>query len=135
MGGIIWLASYPKSGNTWLRAVLSNYRDDGEEPADINELGGGPIASARSPFDDAVGVEASDLTEAEIERYRPRIYRQMAESSQETLFLKVHDAYAYTADGLPLMPKEATAGVIYIVRDPWTWCPRLRIIPACPSIG
>ena len=22
---IIWLASYPKSGNTWLRALLSNY--------------------------------------------------------------------------------------------------------------
>jgi len=22
---IIWLASYPKSGNTWLRALLANY--------------------------------------------------------------------------------------------------------------
>ena len=22
---IIWLASYPKSGNTWLRALLSSY--------------------------------------------------------------------------------------------------------------
>ena len=22
---IIWLASYPKSGNTWLRTVLANY--------------------------------------------------------------------------------------------------------------
>ena len=24
MGKIIWLASYPKSGNTWLRAFLAN---------------------------------------------------------------------------------------------------------------
>lgn len=24
MGGIIWLASYPKSGNTWMRAFLHN---------------------------------------------------------------------------------------------------------------
>jgi hypothetical protein len=118
MGGIIWLASYPKSGNTWLRAFLRNYRDDGEEPADINELGSGPIASARSTFDDEVGVEASDLTEAEIERYRPQVYRQMAENSQETLFLKIHDAYTYTVDELPLIPREATEGVVYIIRNP-----------------
>ena len=28
---IIWLASYPKSGNTWVRAMLSSllYTDDG----------------------------------------------------------------------------------------------------------
>ena len=24
---ILWLASYPKSGNTWLRALISNYLD------------------------------------------------------------------------------------------------------------
>jgi len=24
MGNILWLASYPKSGNTWLRAFLAN---------------------------------------------------------------------------------------------------------------
>ncbi len=24
MGGFIWLASYPKSGNTWTRAFLHN---------------------------------------------------------------------------------------------------------------
>ena len=44
---IVWLASYPKSGNTWLRAVLTSYlRDDGE-PASINALIGGPVASDR----------------------------------------------------------------------------------------
>lgn len=40
----VWLASYPKSGNTWLRAMLTNYlRNDSEggshdEPASINAL-------------------------------------------------------------------------------------------------
>ena len=38
---IVWLASYPKSGNTWLRVVLTNYlRDDGE-PTSINALADG----------------------------------------------------------------------------------------------
>ena len=29
MRGISWLASYPKSGNTWLRLFLASYRNDG----------------------------------------------------------------------------------------------------------
>jgi hypothetical protein len=32
MAGIYWLASYPKSGNTWLRAFLCNLLADGDEP-------------------------------------------------------------------------------------------------------
>jgi len=31
---IVWLASYPKSGNTWLRVLLANYLRDASEPAD-----------------------------------------------------------------------------------------------------
>ncbi|MEJ2083836.1 MAG: sulfotransferase, partial [Acidobacteriota bacterium] len=39
MTGIVWLASYPKSGNTWLRAFLMNFLDPGKRPVDINQLG------------------------------------------------------------------------------------------------
>jgi hypothetical protein len=39
-GGILWFASYPKSGNTWLRILLTNLRRDGKEPVDINEAAG-----------------------------------------------------------------------------------------------
>ena len=38
MGAIIWLASYPKSGNTWLRAFLFNLLRNPPQPASINEL-------------------------------------------------------------------------------------------------
>ena len=38
MAGIIWLASYPKSGNTWLRAFLHNLLRDPGRPYDINKL-------------------------------------------------------------------------------------------------
>ena len=40
MGRLIWLASYPKSGNTWVRAFLANLLGDSGRPADINRLGG-----------------------------------------------------------------------------------------------
>ena len=38
MGALIWLASYPKSGNTWLRAFLYNLLRNPPKPAPINEL-------------------------------------------------------------------------------------------------
>ena len=38
MGKIIWLASYPKSGNTWLRAFLHNFLRNPEEAYDLNRM-------------------------------------------------------------------------------------------------
>ena len=38
MGKIVWLASFPKSGNTWLRAFLHNLLADPKEAYDINAL-------------------------------------------------------------------------------------------------
>lgn len=125
MAGIFWLASYPKSGNTWMRIFLTNYLQNGEQPADINRLDGGPIASAREIFDDLVGVEASDLTLAEQELLRPRVYQEFAQSLEKDEFLKVHDAYTYNADNLPLFPPEASRGVIYILRNPLAVAPSL----------
>ncbi len=118
MGEIIWLASYPKSGNTWLRAFLTNCLRYESQPAHINALEGGPISAARHLFDEAVGIEASDLTPDEIECYRPAVHCYMAASSPSTLFLKIHDAYTYTAEGVPLVPVDATHGAIYILRNP-----------------
>ena len=42
----------------------------------------------------------------------------MSEKSKEPLFLKVHDAFTYTRFGYPLISKAATAGVIYLIRNP-----------------
>jgi len=118
VAGIIWLASYPKSGNTWLRTFLTNYQRDGDEPVDINGLNNSPIASARRAFDETVGVEASDLTPEEIDRYRPSVYSQIVENLEQSLFLKVHDAYTLNSEGQPLFPKSATQSVIYLIRNP-----------------
>ena len=38
MGALIWLASYPKSGNTWLRAFLHNLLLNPDHATDINKL-------------------------------------------------------------------------------------------------
>jgi hypothetical protein len=125
MPGIIWLASYPKSGNTWMRIFLTNYLRNGAAPADINHLDGGPIASAREIFDELVGVEASDLTQDELESLRPQVYEQFTQDLKQDEFLKVHDAYTFNSAGLPLFPPAASRAVINIIRNPLAIAPSL----------
>ena len=38
MGNIVWLASYPKSGNTWMRAFLANLIANRQDPVPLGEL-------------------------------------------------------------------------------------------------
>jgi hypothetical protein len=116
--GIIWLASYPKSGNTWLRALLANYEADDGKPADINNFGIWGISSNRREADEALGVECSDLTPEEVDRYRPTVYRNLARDSDRKLFIKTHDAYVTNGEAEPLFPEDITRAVLYVVRNP-----------------
>jgi hypothetical protein len=118
MGKIVWLASYPKSGNTWMRTLLVNYLRHENTPADINHLGSGPIASARVWFDEWAGIEASQLSDEVVERLRPGVYACMARESSETIYMKVHDCWRRNDLGEPLFPAQVSAGVVYILRNP-----------------
>ncbi len=116
-GAIWWLASYPKSGNTWLRAVLATLVAG--EAVDINAMAFlGGIASGRSPFDEVFGVNSADLSAAQIANLRPRAYDIWSREAEHPLFCKVHDAFGDTPAGAPLFPASATAGAVYLVRDP-----------------
>ena len=116
---ILWLASYPKSGNTWFRVFLANLQLDGEQPVDINILNNQiGMASSRQLFDEASAVEASQLSHKEIDAMRPDTYRFTAGESKTRLYLKVHDAYTYLPDGAPMFPLEVTEGTIYFIRNP-----------------
>ncbi|NOX60443.1 MAG: sulfotransferase domain-containing protein [Chloroflexi bacterium] len=115
---IIWLASYPKSGNTWMRVFLTNYLRDADEPADINDLEKMGGASVHSLVEEYAGVESTELTADEIDLLRPDVYRALAAESEEVRFIKTHDAYTLLPDGSPLFPAEATRAAIYIVRNP-----------------
>jgi len=118
MHRIVWLASYPKSGNTWFRTFLTNFLRDTDKPADINDLEGGPIASARKGFDEAVGYDSGELTPDEADALRPEVYIHQACRSEETLYCKVHDAYTFLPDGRPMIPPEATEAALYFIRNP-----------------
>jgi|WetSurMetagenome_2_1015567.scaffolds.fasta_scaffold13790_5 aryl sulfotransferase len=114
----VWLASYPKSGNTWFRAFLTAYLHPDTSEIDINDLHTTAIASNRQFFDEVSGVASADLLPDEIEKLRPQVYRQYSAGSKETLFYKIHDAWKKLQDGSSMFPAEITKGVIYIIRNP-----------------
>jgi hypothetical protein len=132
----IWLASYPKSGNTWFRILNANLNMDGEETADINDLlKRGEIASARGPFDHRVLIDSGLLTHDEIDCLRPRVYQDLAQRAEDDIdnptgpgvrLVKVHDAYTLSPSGEPLLGgAKAARGAIVIVRDPRDVAPSL----------
>jgi len=133
---IFWLASYPKSGNTWFRMLVANLRRD--RPVDINDLPHqGGLASTRVWFDNLTLLPSGLLTHDECDRLRPRVYEAIArdepglEEAGETAigdarFVKTHDAWTRTSSGEPLLGGSASAaGVILIVRDPRDVAPSL----------
>lgn len=130
MSGIYWLASYPKSGNTWFRAFLANLLVDRDEPLSINELETGAIASSRGWLDEVLGFDTAELSNDEVERLRPYVYRWSL-NHNEVGYHKIHDAYSYTSEGQPLISREATRGAIYIVRNPLDVAPSLANHNGC----
>jgi hypothetical protein len=122
----IWLASYPKSGNTWLRVLIANLNASDGVPVNINNL---PVdqslASAREPFDHFLLIDSGLLTHEEIDGLRPRLYEELAgrqspgSSAEHIHVAKVHDAYTVIPQGEPLLAgTRGAAGAIVIVRDP-----------------
>ena len=115
-----WLASYPKSGNTWMRLLLANYMSADDKPVSINFIRG--IAAARRPrFDLFTGLSSRDCTDYEADRLRPAVYRLWAGCDlprHVTAGMKTHDACRDAFGGEPLFPEDVTAGAVYLVRDP-----------------
>ncbi len=117
MKGINWLASYPKSGNTWMRIFLANYLEKDGKKVGINEIPGRPAAS-RQLFDSETGLESTCLTGEEIFHLRPLLYEWIASRSEEEWYMKTHDPLVEVSPNLPIISIMGTGRLIYIVRNP-----------------
>lgn len=120
---IIWLASFPKSGNTWMRSFLAHYLMPPGEAPDINNLRKFTTGDVRQDFFDAAAggsFQAGDPEEWL--KVRPQALRLIAVSKPNHHFVKTHcQAIKYL--GQDLIPPEVTAAAIYIVRNPFDLAP------------
>jgi len=118
MGNIVWLASYPKSGNTWLRAFIANLIANRPDPVPLAELPRyGALEAEPEPFGRLAGRPSTELSFAEICSLRPRVHAAIAAAAPKTVFVKTHNL-AGAHDGFPLHNPDVSAGAIYVMRNP-----------------
>ena len=110
---IIWIASYPKSGNTWVRAILSSllYTEDGNfNIQHLKKIDQYPI---RKYFEGFVN-NYHDIKE--VMRYWI-VTQDKLNLDNKTKFLKTHHALC-KIDNFHFTNNDNTLATIYIVRDP-----------------
>lgn len=116
---IIWLASYPKSGNTWMRTLLAHYFMPAGTAPDINNLRHFTTSDIRQDFfDKANGAPFSSDKIEDWLRIRPRAIQLIAGSRTGTHFVKTH-CKAVQFHGQDLIPPQVTVGAIYMMRNPF----------------
>lgn len=118
MGKIIWLASYPKSGNIWLQAFLHNLFRNARQAPDFASLGGfcTPESAARhfmAPGSRPLG----EWTREEIAGRRAEAHKAITERHSDNVFVSTQAALVESG-GAPTITMDLTAAAIYIVRNP-----------------
>lgn len=111
----MWLAAYPKSGNTWVRALLSAaYRGPGWGSEWLGLYQPGSLRTLH----DGLGLAGARLSRQQLAPLRRLAVEQLPADEEGTVLCKVHDAFLPDADGHPLARVRGINRAIYVVRDP-----------------
>lgn len=117
---IVLIASYPKSGSTWLRFVLESLNLAPGYAISLNEMGSGHYGAwRRMLFDEMAPVNAADLLASEIDDRLPAVFGALSDVSGPGLLIKAHDSAIRTASGGWLYPPDRVGAVLYLVRHPF----------------
>ena len=120
MDKIIWIASYPKSGNTFLRFLISSliYSDDGNFDFDIiKNIRQFDIYKYFSFVENLNYADSKNLDKLDIiSKYWLEAQKKFFNVEKKFIF-KTHSANL-KVNGYNYTDENRTLGVIYIVRDP-----------------
>lgn len=113
---IIWLASYPKSGNTWMRLFLTAYLS-GKSETDINDDLMGNHQCNNPLFSQIIAKKPlSKFTDLDAARVRVAVQRLYARNP-ERIVVKTHSAIAMPY-GHPSIDPASTFASLLILRNP-----------------
>jgi hypothetical protein len=116
---LIWIGSFPKSGNTWVRAFLGNYFQPTGKNLSINELSSITTSDVRTDwFDKAAGKPFIGTGFDHWFETRVKVLRLIAQSSQGNRFVKTHSKIDRVG-GIDFIMPEVTAAAICIIRNPF----------------
>lgn len=118
MKSLVWLASFPKSGNTWVRAVLTAYLTDARGPFDFKWMDRFTVSeSSYRDFIAKSGTAREDLDEATVDLLRKEVQHSLTQRQQRPFWVKTHNANILH-NGQRLIFPEFTRAAIYVVRNP-----------------
>ena len=112
---IIWLASYPKSGNTLLRSILATYFFSEDGVFNFNHLYKIGQFPSLNLFEQA-GIDILNKEEI-LKNYNLAQKHLNQQNIKKINFLKTHSCF-FSNENSSFSNKENTLGAIYIVRDP-----------------
>ena len=113
---IIWIASYPKSGNTWMRMFLSVLL---QETNDFEALKRLSMQCCSKEFHrKALGKRRTDKSKEDGLTWRVKAQKAYSEKTgKKRSIIKTHSAYGFHR-GIPLFAPEASNAAVVIVRNP-----------------
>lgn len=118
--GIVWIASYPKSGNTWIRSIITSmlYTKDGKFNFELIKKIDQFETLHNFKFLKQIKIDHFEqLNKMNIvSQYWLEAQKKIIDKNK-TLFFKTHSAN-YDYDNLVFANNETTKGCIYIIRDP-----------------
>ena len=124
-----WLSSYPKSGNTWLRMFIQNYKEGELQAVDTLQKVG-PISSSmlffiKSSKDYNIQEIRNTFKHTDYANELPELYREFYNNLDRDVYCKSHQDFLTNENGEKLFQSNATDGVVYLVRNPIDIVPSL----------
>ncbi len=122
IGKIVWLASFPKSGNTWVKAFLHNLIYNQTSTFDLSRIS--EFVTLDSNMRWFRGLDPRPWQQwrpAEINAMRRASQERICASSERDIFVKTHNA-RLSYRGQQLAHADVTQVVIYVIRNPLDVC-------------
>ena len=114
---IFWLASYPKSGNTWIRMFLRSYFLSSNQKFSLNEKGMHDFEVSNFPTSELLKNANIDYSNFHNIAKNWVTLQDIINLNGKLNFLKTHNGN-FNLGNYPFTNTDNTIGGIYIVRDP-----------------